>query len=110
MVDLRLDGKVSLVTGGGSGIGEAAAVLMADNGAKVGVLDFRQDAAEKVSKQIVNRGGSAIPLVADVSNPEQMNSAIGQLVNEWGRLDIVFANAGINGVGSSRGIRSTRMG
>ncbi len=98
MVELRLEGKVSLVTGGGSGIGEAAAVLMADNGAKVGVLDFRQEAADKVSKQIVDRGGSAIPLVADVSNPEQVKSAIDSLVNEWGRLDIVFANAGINGV------------
>lgn len=93
----QLLGKVALVTGAGSGIGEAAAALFAREGAKVGVLDFKADAANQTVAAITQAGGEAIPIVADVSQAEQMQHAIEQLVGRWGQLDVVFANAGING-------------
>lgn len=95
---MQLKGKVALVTGGGSGIGEAAAKLMAGEGAQVGVLGRTESELIKVCREIESKGGKAIPLVADVSRPEEMKKAVADLISEWERLDIVFANAGINGV------------
>lgn len=93
-----LEGKVALVTGGGSGIGEAAARLLASCGAKVGVLSRDDNEVLSVSRSIQDAGGQALPLVADISKPGELQQAIAQLVEHWGRLEIVFANAGINGV------------
>src|SRR5690606_32133978 len=95
---LKLAQRVALVTGAGSGIGKASALALAHEGARVGVLDFKAERAQSVSDEITAAGGSAMPLTADVSNAEQMAAAVDALVNAWGRLDIVFANAGINGV------------
>lgn len=95
---MQLTGKVALVTGAGSGIGEAAAQLLAIEGAKVAALGRTQEEIEKTVTQIQASQGEAIPLVADISQPEQMQQATEQIINQWGRLDIVFANAGINGV------------
>ncbi len=95
---MRLEGKVALVTGAGSGIGKAAALLLATEGAKVGALSHGASDLEKVVKQIERAGGEAIALVADVSQPSQMQKAVESLAEKWGRIDIVFANAGINGV------------
>lgn len=92
---MDLQNKVALVTGAGSGIGKAAAVLFAKAGAKVGVLSDTQSEIEKTAKQI---GDSALALTADVSDPLQVASAVAQVVERFGRLDVVFANAGINGV------------
>jgi NAD(P)-dependent dehydrogenase (short-subunit alcohol dehydrogenase family) len=94
----KLEGKVALVTGAGSGIGKAAAVLMAKEGAKVGVLSRSGDDLQEAAEEIRSVGSEALVLEADVSSPEQMKSAVDQLVGQYGRLDIVFANAGINGV------------
>jgi NAD(P)-dependent dehydrogenase (short-subunit alcohol dehydrogenase family) len=94
----KLDGKVALVTGAGSGIGKAAAVLMAKEGAKVGVLSRTGDELEEAADEIRGAGSEAMILEADISSPEQMKSAVNKLVDKFGRLDIVFANAGINGV------------
>jgi NAD(P)-dependent dehydrogenase (short-subunit alcohol dehydrogenase family) len=95
---MKLDGKVALVTGAGSGIGKAAALLLAAEGARVGVLSDTSTEIEKVARQIERAGGEAIALVADVSQPSKMQKAIESLAEKWGRIDIVFANAGINGV------------
>ena len=95
---MQLTGKVALVTGAGSGIGKAAAQLLAIEGAKVAALGRTQEEIEKTVTQIQASQGEAIPLVADISQPEQMQQATEQIINRWGRLDIVFANAGINGV------------
>jgi NAD(P)-dependent dehydrogenase (short-subunit alcohol dehydrogenase family) len=95
---MELQGKVALVTGAGSGIGRAAAVLMARQGAKVGVLSHTRSEIESAADEIRKGGGEAMPLVADVSDAEQMQAAVRLLVEAYGRLDIVFANAGINGV------------
>lgn len=90
--------KVALVTGGASGLGKAAAERLAREGAKVAVLGRDQDENRQVVEEINAAGGEAIPITADISDPGQMESAVRQVIARWGRLDIVFANAGINGV------------
>jgi NAD(P)-dependent dehydrogenase (short-subunit alcohol dehydrogenase family) len=95
---MQLAQRVALVTGAGSGIGKAAALLLAKEGAKIGALGRTQDELKDTVTQIQNAGGEAIPMAADISQPNEMQQAVQQLVDQWGRLDIVFANAGINGV------------
>lgn len=95
---MQLVGKVALVTGAGSGIGKAAAQLLAKEGAKVAALGRTEEELEKTVAQIQGDQGEAIPVVADISQPDEMQQATQQIVDKWGRLDIVFANAGINGV------------
>jgi NAD(P)-dependent dehydrogenase (short-subunit alcohol dehydrogenase family) len=95
---MELQGKVALVTGAGSGIGKATALRFAREGAMVGVLSHTADEIRKVAEEIERAGGRAIALVADVADEGQMRKAVADLVQAHGRLDIVFANAGINGV------------
>jgi len=95
---MELQGKVALVTGAGSGIGKAAALRLAREGSMVGVLSHTDDEIRKTAQEIEQAGGKAIPLVADVADENQMQKAVADLVQAYGRLDIVFANAGINGV------------
>lgn len=93
-----LKGKVALITGAGSGIGRAAAILLGKEGTRIGALGLDQEELQKVVDEIESKGGEAIPIVADVSQPDQMQQAVQQLVDRWDRVDFVFANAGINGV------------
>lgn len=95
---MQLSGKVALITGGGEGIGRATALLFAREGAKVAVLGRHLENLEPVVDQIAAEHGEAIPVLADVSQPEEMQAAIQEIIKKWGRLDVVFANAGINGV------------
>src|SRR5512133_1508430 len=95
---MQLSGKVALVTGAGSGIGKAAALLLAKEGARVGALSHDAGEVKQTVDEIQSVGGQGLPLAADVSQPEQVRGAIADLAGRWGRLDIVFANAGINGV------------
>jgi NAD(P)-dependent dehydrogenase (short-subunit alcohol dehydrogenase family) len=98
---MQLAGKVALITGAGSGIGRASALLLAQEGAKIAALGRTESQLKEAVTEIQRNDGEAIPLLADVSQPDQMQRAIQQLVDEWGRIDIVFANAGINGVWAS---------
>jgi len=95
---MRLDGRVALVTGAGSGIGAAAAALFAERGARVAALGRTRDELEKVVASIRDKGGDAIPTLADISKPDEMRRAVEATVGRYGRLDVVFANAGVNGV------------
>ena len=95
---MQLEGKVALVTGGGSGIGKAAAILMAHEGARVGVLGRTAEELEATVREIETAGGEAIPVVADISDEKKMERGVEEVIERWGRLDIVFANAGVNGV------------
>jgi len=95
---MELRGKVALVTGAGSGVGKAAAVRLAQEGASVGVLSRTEEEIRATVQEIEGAGGQAIALLADISNADQMRQAVERLVGKYGRLDIVFANAGINGV------------
>ena len=95
----RLDGKVAFITGGGSGIGEGTAKLFAAEGAKVAVLGRTKEKLEETVGRIREAtGGEAVAVQGDVSKYEDMERAVYEIVDRWGRLDVVFANAGINGV------------
>lgn len=95
---MELKGKVALVTGAGSGIGKATAVRLAEEGASVGVLSRTEEEVRETVREIEAKGGKAVALLADVADAGAMKQAVDKLVGTYGRLDIVFANAGINGV------------
>ena len=95
---MRLENKVALVTGGGSGIGEAAAVLFAREGARVAVLGRTAEKLEETVKRIEEAGGQGLAVEGDVARYADMEGVVAKVVEKWGRLDVVFANAGINGV------------
>ena len=94
----ELDGKVALVTGAGSGIGAASAKAMAAAGAKVAVLSDTLSEIEAVAQAIRHAGGDALAIEANVADADQMERAFSECARHYGRLDIVHANAGINGV------------
>ena len=94
---LELKGKVALVTGGGSGIGEACAIMLAHQGAKVAVLDQNIEAAERVTQQIKSSGGQANALRVDVSDEGQVSKAVDEVISQFGALHIAVNNAGIGG-------------
>jgi NAD(P)-dependent dehydrogenase (short-subunit alcohol dehydrogenase family) len=94
----QLQDRVALITGAGSGIGQAAALLLARQGAKMGALEQSPEDVQETLDKIKAGGGEAMPLIADVSQPDQVEKAANELGQKWGRIDIVFANAGINGV------------
>ena len=96
----RLDGKRALITGAGSGIGEAIATLFSAQGAHVIVADVQADAAERVASDISRQGGSASPLVVDVTDEDQVRTSFEQLAHQQGQLDLLVNNAGISHVGS----------
>lgn len=95
---MQLTDRVALITGAGSGIGKAAALLLAKEGALIAALGHTEDEVNKTVSEIERGGGQALAVVADVSQPDAMQRAVQQVIDRWNRLDIVFANAGINGV------------
>jgi NAD(P)-dependent dehydrogenase (short-subunit alcohol dehydrogenase family) len=94
----ELQNKVALVTGASSGIGRAAALRLAQEGAKVGVLARSDDKIAAVADEIAQAGSAGLALDADVSQYDEVRRAVEQVIAKWGRIDIVFANAGANGV------------
>ncbi|MCX2932171.1 SDR family NAD(P)-dependent oxidoreductase [Mycobacterium sp. CVI_P3] len=88
---MKLDGRVALVTGGGSGIGRATAQLLASEGMRVCVVDIDERAAATVADSVGGLG-----LGCDVSDPEQLDAAFASFVREFGCLDVAFLNAGVS--------------
>lgn len=95
---MLLEDRVALVTGAGSGIGKATALRFACEGARVALVGHTPEPLDEVADQIRAAGGEALPVLAEVQAAEQMERAVAQTVARWERLDIVVANAGINGV------------
>ena len=96
----KLAGKTAVVTGAGSGIGRAAAVLFAREGAAVAVVDLNAEAAKDTAGEIAASGGTALPVVANVADRLQVTSAFEQIRNEYRRVDVLYNNAGVNSAGS----------
>jgi len=95
---MELTGKIACVTGAGSGLGEASALALAEAGADLVLISRSQDELEDVAERIETLGRKALVLAADISDAQAMAEAFRTIKAEFGRLDIVFANAGINGV------------
>jgi NAD(P)-dependent dehydrogenase (short-subunit alcohol dehydrogenase family) len=95
---MKLKDKVALITGGSSGIGRAAAVAMAREGAKVALTARRAERCQEAVDEIERMGGEALALPGDVADAEHVEALVAATVERWGRLDIVVPNAGINGV------------
>jgi NAD(P)-dependent dehydrogenase (short-subunit alcohol dehydrogenase family) len=95
---MQMSGKVALVTGAGSGIGRATALLIAREGGSVGVLDADEERVKHVVAEITDAGGNAHGETVDIRDGDAVVAATGRVVEELGGLDVVVANAGINGV------------
>ena len=90
-----LDGKVALITGAASGLGKAIAELYAKNGAAVAIADINQQAADAAAAEINAAGGKAIGIAMDVTDEDAVNAGTDKVVAEFGHLDILISNAGI---------------
>ena len=95
----RLVGRRAIVTGGGSGIGRAASIRLAQEGARVAVLDKRGDLADTTAAAIKDAGGESIALACDVSREAELAAAVEAAAQAFGGLDSLFANAGTAGAG-----------
>jgi NAD(P)-dependent dehydrogenase (short-subunit alcohol dehydrogenase family) len=95
---MEMNGQVALITGAGSGLGKAAALLLAEDGVKIAALGRSRDELEQTVAEVAQRGSEGIVLEADISDQSDMERSVNKINERWGRLDIVFANAGINGV------------
>lgn len=92
-----LKNKITLITGAGSGIGEATAILFASNGASVALADTDIDGADRVLALIEKQGGKGFVVKTDVSKPAECERMVSETVKKFGRLDIAVNNAGIGG-------------
>lgn len=97
MATYDFTGKVAIVTGGGSGIGEATAVTMARSGAKVVVADYDKDAGDRVTEEIRAEGAEATFIAVDVSKEDQVEAMVKTAVDTYGGLHVAVNNAGIGG-------------
>src|SRR5437016_13843079 len=91
---MRLEHKVAIGTGGGTGIGEAIAKVFAREGAKVAITGRRKDELERVVRDIERKGGQALALQGSVTNEPDVREAVAATVRTFGRLDILVNNAG----------------
>jgi NAD(P)-dependent dehydrogenase (short-subunit alcohol dehydrogenase family) len=96
----RLAGKAAVVTGAGSGIGRAAALLFAREGAAVAVIDVAAEAGADTAKLIAGDGGRAFSAAADVTDDAAVRDAFAAVIREYGQVDVLYNNAGVNSSGS----------
>jgi NAD(P)-dependent dehydrogenase (short-subunit alcohol dehydrogenase family) len=92
---MKLQDRVAIVTGAGSGIGRAIAVLFAKEGAKVVAADFNGETAQETAKMIKDAGGESLAVTVDVSKPDDVDRMVSSAVEKFGKLDIQCNNAGI---------------
>jgi NAD(P)-dependent dehydrogenase (short-subunit alcohol dehydrogenase family) len=92
---MRLEGRVTIITGAASGIGRASAKEFAREGAKVVVADINLEGAQETAQQIVTAGGLALAIKTDVSQPQSVQTLIEQTLRTFGKLNVLFNNAAI---------------
>ncbi len=90
-----LEGKVTVITGAGSGVGRAACILFAEHGAKIVAADVDATAAEETAATVQGKGGDALAVHCDVTDAAAVDDLINTAVNQFGRLDVMYNNAGI---------------
>jgi NAD(P)-dependent dehydrogenase (short-subunit alcohol dehydrogenase family) len=96
-MDVSLEGKVALVTGCGPNIGSGIALALARYGARVACNDLRPDAADAAVRRIERGGGTAMAVTGDVSDEDDVRAYVGQVLDAWGRIDILINNAALLG-------------
>src|SRR5690606_18503179 len=94
---LKLKEKTAVVTGAGSGIGRATALKLAQQGARICLLDLKDERTEETRQMIEASGGEVIATDVDISDAKRVEEGIQAALSKWGKIDVVFANAGING-------------
>ena len=94
-MNMKLNNKVALITGGSSGIGKASSILFAKDGAKVVIADVNDEGGNQTVEEIIEMGFSAAYVHADVSKSEDCRKMIEFAESTYGKLDILFNNAGI---------------
>ena len=92
---MKLMDRIAVVTGAGSGIGRATALMFAREGARVAVVDLEEATAKATAEEIERAGGQALAMRADVSKAADNEAVVGQTLARWGQLDIFYANAGV---------------
>jgi NAD(P)-dependent dehydrogenase (short-subunit alcohol dehydrogenase family) len=92
----RVQDKVCIVTGAGSGIGKATAIRLAEEGGKVLCVDLNLESAQATTQEILEMNGVALAFKADVGDVEQANAFVARAVETWGRIDVLVNNAGVN--------------
>lgn len=92
---MRLEGKVALITGAGSGFGASCAILFAEQGAKIIASDINSNTASRVANQVRESGGKAIAVKGDVTKKTSCKRLVGQTIKYFGRLDILINSAGV---------------
>ena len=92
---MKLQDKICIVTGAASGIGKEIALTYAREGGKLAIADINKDAAQATADEITKTGGTAMAVAMDVTNEEQVNAAIAEVVAAWGGVDVLVSNAGI---------------
>src|SRR3954470_8125989 len=100
-MDTEFAGKAALVTGGAMGIGGAVAELLAARGASIAIVDRAEKEASALAATITGKGGKAIAIAADVSKASDVQAAVDRAVREFGGLDVVSNNAGIQRYGTA---------
>ena len=105
----RLDGQVSIITGGSRGIGRAVALKFADEGARVAVVAAHdREALRQIEEEIAVLGGDSIAMLADVSRRGDVEGVVQSVLTQWGRIDVLVNNAGILRLGSLESISEER--
>ena len=101
---IDFSGQVAIVTGAGGGIGRAVSLALSDVGAKVLLVDLSKDSGQETESQIVQRGGTALYVRADVSQAQDVEAYVKVALDTWGRIDIFMNNAAwqgeINSIGN----------
>jgi len=92
---MLLTGKVALVTGAAQGIGQACAVRLAEEGAKVAICDVNEKGAQRIARSVEAKGGKALAVRCDVSEPGEVDSALAATLKAFGRIDVLVNNAGV---------------